>query len=105
MGMIPGIENLKIKKEIDNENYQQAEGANVTAEEENADELYKKAEQDLARYQGVVNNDLENLPTGILLYWVAGLATTSNAGTVQILMIVFTIARLLHTICYAFAIP
>jgi len=48
-------------------------------------------------------NDLENIPWGIFLMWGCWLAEGNYKAT-TILAVVFTAARILHSICYIYAL-
>lgn len=56
------------------------------------------------RWQRIVANDLENLPFGLILAWAA-VVTNGNSTQTSVATIVFTVARVAHTVAYASASP
>jgi len=56
-----------------------------------------------ARWQRIIGNDLENIPFGLIFGWAAFIAS-GNETVNMVAMIVFTVARILHTIFYAHAV-
>eukprot|EP00271_Cylindrocystis_brebissonii_P018908 TRINITY_DN5514_c0_g1_i1.p1 TRINITY_DN5514_c0_g1~~TRINITY_DN5514_c0_g1_i1.p1 ORF type:complete len:184 (-),score=16.20 TRINITY_DN5514_c0_g1_i1:737-1288(-) len=61
-----------------------------------------------ARWKAIVNNDLENIPFGLLVIWAALICQiiTDNGSTkvYTISVIIFGVARVLHTLSYAAAL-
>jgi len=55
------------------------------------------------RWQRIVANDLENIPLALILAWGALIASGNNTVNV-VAIIVFTTARVMHTMAYAFAL-
>jgi len=53
----------------------------------------------VARWQRIVINDLENIPITILLMWISYSISKDNL-VVFVVAIVFTVCRYLHSICY-----
>merc|ERR1712070_1237262 len=69
-----------------------------------------KNKGNLERANRIIGNDLENIPTSLIVYWTAAIASSSPSSSVkpewiQKLMIAFTIARIAFTILYASGIP
>ena len=55
------------------------------------------------RWRRIVMNDIENIIIGIVLHWISFIANTNKQGSYTVTAIsfmVFTIARISHTICY-----
>ncbi|KAF0696893.1 Aste57867_12392 [Aphanomyces stellatus] len=67
------------------------------------EEDLQKARVEAARWSRIVANDLENLPFGLIVVW-ASILVGGDSGVVGISMIVFTAARLSHTLFYALAL-
>ncbi|KAF0716241.1 Aste57867_2952 [Aphanomyces stellatus] len=61
-----------------------------------------QARVEAARWSRIVANDLENLPFGLVLVW-ASISVGGDSGVIGVSVIIFTIARLLHTLFYALA--
>ena len=55
------------------------------------------------RAMRIVNNDIENIYMGLILYWASFIAGGHYWFTI-IIVIIFTLCRILHTICYYKAI-
>ncbi|KAF0696888.1 Aste57867_12387 [Aphanomyces stellatus] len=55
------------------------------------------------RWNRITMNDLENIPLGLIVAWAA-VACGGDATTVAVATIVFTIARIGHTVAYARAL-
>ncbi|KAF0711745.1 Aste57867_5105 [Aphanomyces stellatus] len=55
------------------------------------------------RWNRIAMNDLENIPLGLIMAWAA-VACGGDATTVAVATIVFTIARIGHTVAYARAL-
>ena len=53
------------------------------------------------RWRRIVANDAENLPIGLAILWFSWLISIDLDEIMAILMIIFTSARCLHTICFA----
>lgn len=97
-------------------------GAKLTAGTRPAEDFYQqtpdpkdeeKAEARLKRSQGIVNNDLENIPVGLVITWASLFAiwfgTDNDVRERQalahvILFSLFVLARALHTVFYTLAL-
>eukprot|EP00485_Elphidium_margaritaceum_P005099 CAMPEP_0202696026 /NCGR_PEP_ID=MMETSP1385-20130828/9415_1 /ASSEMBLY_ACC=CAM_ASM_000861 /TAXON_ID=933848 /ORGANISM="Elphidium margaritaceum" /LENGTH=160 /DNA_ID=CAMNT_0049352121 /DNA_START=60 /DNA_END=542 /DNA_ORIENTATION=- len=55
------------------------------------------------RWQRIVMNDLENVLIGIVMIWISFFVSDDYLVT-AICAILFTLARVLHTVCYIFAL-
>lgn len=68
-----------------------------------------------ARFGRIIQNDLENIPLGLILLWAATVTYIISAGSnpqikeyaqaIMAFAIIFAVARLLHTIVYGIAGP
>lgn len=67
------------------------------------DEELKKAREVEIRWRSVVQNDLESLPIGLIVFGASALANGS-AGVHTGAMIVYTAVRCFHTYAYAHAL-
>jgi glutathione S-transferase len=56
---------------------------------------------DIVRWQRIVINDLENIPLTLIAMWMSYFFSPDNLVTF-IAAIVFTVARVLHSLCYIF---
>lgn len=72
----------------------------LTKKEEELDEKTKRALEMDIRWQRIVLNDLENLPIGLIVAW-GSLLSAYSPLTHTVLVILFAIARILHTYSYA----
>ena len=70
----------------------------TTVDAKDNDEEYST----IRRWRRIVANDTENLPIGLLVLWISWIISTNLDKIMSILMICFTVARILHTICFAF---
>jgi glutathione S-transferase len=55
------------------------------------------------RWQRITSNDLENIPFALIISF-ASLQYPGNEIFHSIAIVVFTVSRILHTICYAYAL-
>ena len=71
------------------------------------------ASDELKRRQRALANDMENLPLHLIVFWAAFLLQILSAGVdgseysvkaLQSFFIIYTVSRILYTICYAFAL-
>ena len=76
-----------------------------------ADKVKPEAIADVDRAQRIVNNDIENIPYGLILGWISLFCATRNTTvdeallTAQgVLIVVFGAMRIAHTIAYKFAL-
>jgi len=57
------------------------------------------------RWERIVGNDVENIPIALVIMWsCASIVTTDETLPFLIYAIMFTVARVLHTFCYAYGI-
>ena len=69
----------------------------AASEENKEKKVYKFDEEE--RWRRIVMNDIENVLIGIVMHWVAYIAQ-GNFTVTGISIVVFTVARIVHTICY-----
>merc|ERR1719295_2059612 len=55
------------------------------------------------RWRRIVNNDMENIPLGLIILW-AQVIVNANSATTSVVTILFTAARITHTVCYYYSI-
>ena len=55
------------------------------------------------RWKGVMNNDNENLPYGLIIWWLNALLL-ANGLVYSVCIIVYTICRIAHTFCYVYGL-
>ena len=55
------------------------------------------------RWKRIVQNDLENIPITITLMWVAYICGGDNVTNI-VLASLFTLGRIMHTICYIYSL-
>jgi len=54
------------------------------------------------QWKRIANNDLETLPMALLILW-AQYVVDANSTTTAVTMVLFTVARLTHTVCYVYS--
>jgi uncharacterized MAPEG superfamily protein len=54
----------------------------------------------IRRAERIIANDQENIPIGMMLFWIAAMSSTENAKEAAFLMKIFVGARFLHTGLY-----
>ena len=54
------------------------------------------------RWRRIVNNDMENIPLGLIILW-AQVIVNANSVTTSITAALFVTARISHTICYYYS--
>eukprot|EP00300_Choanocystis_sp_HF-7_P026907 c3130_g1_i1.p1 GENE.c3130_g1_i1~~c3130_g1_i1.p1 ORF type:complete len:162 (-),score=43.78 c3130_g1_i1:137-622(-) len=64
------------------------------------DDKSKKKHQDAERWNRIVQNDIENIPTGLIVAWGA-LLVTDHPQTHAVLVSAFAAFRIFHTLAYA----
>ncbi|CAK4083487.1 unnamed protein product [Aphanomyces euteiches] len=69
---------------------------------DNLEEQTKAALVEEKRWARIVGNDLENIPFGLIIVW-ASILCGGKSGINGICIIVFTVARLAHTIFFVWA--
>jgi len=62
---------------------------------------YNSTFDEMARWQRIVINDLENIPITIMMMWISYFISRDHLVTF-IAAIIFTVSRYLHTFCYIF---
>merc|ERR1712083_10318 len=55
------------------------------------------------RWRRIVMNDLENIPLGLIILWASPICNTNTAVT-AICSVMFMMARVAHTLLYAYSI-
>ena len=80
-----------------------------TSSDSNEDGNSSQTFQVQDRWDRIVRNDLENIPMGLILAWAAYSADTQTLGKwfeycIMIFIILFTLARFVHTYFYAYQI-
>ncbi|OQS03853.1 hypothetical protein THRCLA_03859 [Thraustotheca clavata] len=64
------------------------------------DEEDQNARLEDMRWQRIVENDMENIPLGLIFAWAAALTNGNHTQTI-VATVVFTLCRFTHTISYA----
>jgi len=54
------------------------------------------------RWRRIVNNDMENIPIGLIILW-AQVIVNANHATTSVVAVLFTVARICHTVCYYYS--
>ncbi|GMF11079.1 unnamed protein product [Phytophthora lilii] len=64
------------------------------------DDHVKAAVEDEMRWKRIIQNDLESMPMAYVVFWSA-ICVGVNGGLTKFLLVVYTVARVGHTIVYA----
>ena len=78
----------------------QNHGAENHSGTRHADQHSTQAHSRYLRAQRVIMNDLENIPVGLVVFWVAALANPKKAGYISKLFVIFVGARCAHSAVY-----
>ncbi|ETV94533.1 hypothetical protein H310_11833 [Aphanomyces invadans] len=70
---------------------------------ETSEEDLEAAKAREARWSRILGNDVENLPFGIIMAWVA-IVAGGNGTVTSVAFILYTVCRIVHTIAFANAV-
>lgn len=81
-------------------NLRSAEDFDKLPFKKNDNESDPKVKEQQFRWSRIVQNDLENLPIGLIIFWAATISSAKGSDVVPISFITFTVARTLYSIFY-----